>query len=107
MTVGFVPAPVRPRFPGSAPQSGTADLQVVQASTGLILGDITVAMTPTLPGIFTQAANGSGSAIATNEDGTLNTHFNPAIAGHIITLYCTGQGYIAGAPPTARFRARC
>jgi uncharacterized protein (TIGR03437 family) len=97
----FYAGPLQINFqvPIGAPQSGTADLQVVQASTGLILGDITVAMTPTLPGIFTQAANGSGSAIATNEDGTLNTQFNPAIAGHIITLYCTGQGYIAGAPP--------
>jgi uncharacterized protein (TIGR03437 family) len=97
----FYAGPLQINFqvPIGAPQSGTADLQVVQVSTGLILGDITVEMTPTLPGIFTQAANGSGSAIATNEDGTLNTQTNPAIAGHIITLYCTGQGYIAGAPP--------
>lgn len=92
------PTQINFQVPIGAPQSGTADLQVVQSSTGLILGDITVAMTPTLPGIFTQAANGSGSAIATNEDGTLNTQTNPAIAGHIITLYCTGQGFIAGAP---------
>ena len=49
--------------------------------------------------VLTQAANGSGAAIAANEDGTLNTQTNPAIAGHIITLYGTGQGFIAGAPP--------
>jgi uncharacterized protein (TIGR03437 family) len=96
----FYAGPLQINFqvPIGAPQTGTADLQVTEVATGRILGDITVNMTTALPGIFTQAANGSGSAIATNEDGTLNTQTNPAIAGHVITLYCTGQGYIAGAP---------
>ncbi len=87
------------QVPIAAPQSGTVDLQVEEVATGRILGDATVSMTPVLPGLFTQAANGSGAAIAANEDGTLNTQTNPAIAGHIITLYGTGQGFIAGAPP--------
>ena len=85
--------------PIGAPQSGTADLQVLEAATGRLLGDATVEMTPTVPGIFTQAGNGNGAAIAVNDDNTLNTQTNPAIAGHVITLYATGQGYVPGAPP--------
>ena len=85
--------------PIGAPQSGTADLQVLESATGRLLGDSTVEMTPVLPGLFTQAGNGSGAAVATNADGTLNTQNNPAVAGSVITLYGTGQGYVPGAPP--------
>jgi uncharacterized protein (TIGR03437 family) len=87
------------QVPISAPQSGTAELLVQEVATGRIMGAATVSMTPSIPGIFTQAANGSGAAVAANEDGTLNSQTNPAIAGHIITLYGTGQGFIDGAPP--------
>jgi uncharacterized protein (TIGR03437 family) len=87
------------QVPIGAAQSGTADLQVLEAATGRLLGDSTVQMTSVLPGLFTQAGNGSGAAIAVNVDGTLNTQKNPAIAGSIITLYGTGQGFVPGAPP--------
>jgi len=87
------------QVPIGAAQSGTADLQVLEAATGRLLGDSTVEMTPVQPGLFTQAGNGSGAAIAVNTDGTLNTQTNPAIAGSIITLYGTGQGFVPGAPP--------
>ncbi|MES1261092.1 MAG: hypothetical protein ABUS49_05080, partial [Acidobacteriota bacterium] len=87
------------QVPMSAPQSGTANLQVIETSSGRLLGDTTVALLDAAPGIFTQAANGSGAAIAVNEDNTLNTQTNPAIAGHFITLYGTGQGVVDGAPP--------
>ncbi|HZL57978.1 MAG TPA: hypothetical protein VFC21_12890, partial [Bryobacteraceae bacterium] len=85
--------------PIAAPQSGTADLQVLETATGRLLGDSTVLMNPVLPGLFTQAGNGSGAAIAVNQDGRLNTQNNPALAGSVITLYGTGQGYVPGAPP--------
>jgi uncharacterized protein (TIGR03437 family) len=87
------------QVPIGAPQSGTADLQVVEAATGRVLGDSLVGMNPVAPGLFTQAGNGSGAAAAVNEDGTVNSQSNPAIAGKIITLYGTGQGFIDGAPP--------
>ena len=87
------------QVPIGAPQSGTADLQVLEAATGRLLGDSTVQMAPVVPGIFTQAGNGSGAAIAVNVDGTLNSQSNPAVAGSIITLYGTGQGFVPGAPP--------
>jgi uncharacterized protein (TIGR03437 family) len=87
------------QVPMSAAQSGTASLQVRETATGRLLGDATVSLLDSVPGIFTQAANGSGAAVAVNEDNTLNTQTNPAIAGHFITLYGTGQGFIEGAPP--------
>jgi uncharacterized protein (TIGR03437 family) len=87
------------QVPNLAPQSGTADIQVLEAATGRLLGDSTVEMNAADPGLFTQAGNGSGAASAVNADGTLNTQTNPALSGSYITLYGTGVGYIPGAPP--------
>jgi uncharacterized protein (TIGR03437 family) len=84
--------------PSNAPQSGTADLQVIETATGRVLGDTTVVMNAVSPGIFTQTATGSGAGIIANQDGTLNTSANPAKAGSIVTIYMTGQGYISGMP---------
>lgn len=85
--------------PSNAPQSGTADVQVVEAATGRVLGDSTVAMYSVSPGIFTQSATGIGAGVIANQDGTLNTSSNPAASGSIVTIYMTGQGYISGMPP--------
>jgi len=86
------------QVPIAAPQSGLADLLVKETATGRILGDTTILMTPSLPGIFTQAGNGSGAAAALNEDNTLNSQTNPAVQGSVITLFGTGQGFIPAAP---------
>jgi uncharacterized protein (TIGR03437 family) len=86
------------QVPSGAPVSGTANLQVLEVATGRLLGDATVLMTPVNPGLFTQAANGIGAALAANKDGTLNTQTNPAIAGDFITVYGTGEGVIPGGP---------
>jgi uncharacterized protein (TIGR03437 family) len=85
--------------PIGAPQTGTADLQVLQTATGRVLGDTTVAMISADPGIFTQAGGGSGTAAAINQNGTINSPTNPAIAGQIIQIFGTGQGFVTGAPP--------
>jgi uncharacterized protein (TIGR03437 family) len=86
------------QVPSGAPVSGTANVQVLEVATGRILGDTTVSMASVNPGLFTQAGNGIGAAIAVNKDNTLNTQTNPAIAGDIITLYGTGEGAIPGGP---------
>jgi uncharacterized protein (TIGR03437 family) len=86
--------------PNGAPQSGTADLQVLEVATGRLLGDTTVGMNAALPGLFTQAGNGMASLAAINvDDGTVNSQSNPVVAGHFISLYGTGVGNIPGAPP--------
>jgi uncharacterized protein (TIGR03437 family) len=87
------------QVPNGAPPSGTADLQVLEAATGRLMGDSTVLMNQAVPGLFAQAGNGKGAAIAANADGTLNTQTNPAVAGAFVTVYGTGEGYIPGAPP--------
>jgi uncharacterized protein (TIGR03437 family) len=85
--------------PNGAPQSGTADVQVLEAATGRVLGDSTVQMEASVPGIFTQGGTGTGTAAALNQDNTLNTASNPAVAGTVIQIFCTGEGYVPGAPP--------
>lgn len=87
------------QVPMAAPQSGTVDLQVVQAATGRVLGDTTAVMTQADPGIFTLTGTGSGTAAALNQDNTVNGPNNPAVQGSTIQIFGTGQGYIAGAPP--------
>lgn len=87
------------QVPMGAPQSGTADLQVIDLATGRVLGDTTVGMTPSLPGLFAENGTGIGAAAALNQDNTLNSQTNPAVQGSVITLFGTGQGYVAGAPP--------
>ena len=47
------------------------------------------------PGVF---ITGQDSAIAVNQDGTLNSSTNPAQVGSIVTLYVTGLGAISPAP---------
>ncbi|HWE48350.1 MAG TPA: hypothetical protein VG273_01075 [Bryobacteraceae bacterium] len=84
--------------PMGAPQSGLFDLQVQQNSTGRILGDTTVQMNVALPGLFSETGNGIGTVAAINQDNTINSPTNPAIAGQVITLFGTGQGFIGGQP---------
>jgi uncharacterized protein (TIGR03437 family) len=47
------------------------------------------------PGVFITS---QGSAIAVNQDGTLNSKTNPAKVGSIVTFYVTGLGSISPVP---------
>ena len=53
--------------------------------------DATLLVTAAAPGIFT-SSGGTGPALVTNQDGSLNSAANPAEAGSLITLYATGEG---------------
>ena len=86
------------QVPVTAPSSGTASLQVLDLATGRVLGDSLVAMNVAVPGIFTQGGTGIGTAAAINQDGTVNSPTNPAVQGDVIQLFCTGQGFVPGAP---------
>jgi uncharacterized protein (TIGR03437 family) len=88
--------------PNAARTSGTADLQVVQVSTGQVLGAAQVPMNSVAPGAFPCPGGQSGAivyACAVNQDGTVNSAANPAQRGQYISLYMTGQGNIPGLPP--------
>jgi uncharacterized protein (TIGR03437 family) len=112
-----VPAPLYIVYPGQinfivpngARTSGLADLEVVQASTGQVLGAISpsahgtgVPMYSVAPGAFPYPGGQTGATVyaaAINQDGTINSASNPAIRGQVISLYMTGQGNVPGAPP--------
>lgn len=86
--------------PMNAPTSGTADLQVVQASTGRVYAAGPVSMAPYSPAILMLEYTGSlRQAAVINEDGTVNSPTNPAPRGTFVQIYATGQGFVANAPP--------
>ena len=87
--------------PMSARTSGSADVEVVQASTGQVLGATQVPMNAVAPGAFPYPGGQSGATVyaaAVNQDGTINSSTNPAQHGQAVSLYLTGQGYVSGAP---------
>lgn len=84
----------------NAPTTGTADVQVVQASTGQVLGAASVPMNVVSPAVFMVTYTGALRQPAVlNQDNTLNSPTNPAARGSYISIYATGQGYVPGAPP--------
>ena len=86
--------------PMGAPTSGTADLLVMRADTGQILGNFPVPMNVASPAIFTVGTSpGSGQVAAINQDGTLNSQAHPATNGSIVSFYATGEGFVPNAPP--------
>lgn len=53
---------------------------------------VLVPVAPAAPGIFTENGEGTGQALALNEDGTPNSPDRPAAPGSMITFYATGVG---------------
>ena len=98
------PGQVNFLVPMSAPVTGTADVEIVQVSTGQVLGAASVAMAPVSPAIFCGASGGcllNGGfyqAAVLNQDYSVNSATNPAARGSIISIYCTGQGALDNAP---------
>lgn len=56
---------------------------------GVTTGIATASVTPSLPGIFTADASGTGQIAMYNEEGAINA---PAAPGTVITFYATGAG---------------
>ena len=85
--------------PFKAPSSGSAQLEIVEQSTGETLGSGSVAMNTVAPAMFTSNQSGIGQVAALNQDNTVNSPSNPAARGSYIQLFGTGQGLVPGAPP--------
>ncbi len=86
--------------PWSAPTSGSAEVLVVQKSTGRIYAAGSVQMNPVSPGVFIlDDAGPQRRAAVINQDGTVNGPSNPAPRGSVVEIYATGQGLVPGAPP--------
>ncbi len=54
---------------------------------------------PSAPGIFTLSASGKGAGAILNEDFSVNSSANPAVANSILMIYATGEGRTS--PPGA------
>jgi uncharacterized protein (TIGR03437 family) len=85
-------------IPMSAPRSGTAQLVLVQASTGQVLASGVMQMAEASPAFFTANQTGSGQVAALNQDNSVNNPGSPAARNEVIQLYLTGQGFIPNAP---------
>jgi len=59
---------------------------------GILAVAVTVPVLPAVPGIITTNSQGTGQAVALNQDGSLNSASNPAARGTIVILYATGEG---------------
>jgi uncharacterized protein (TIGR03437 family) len=102
--VGGVPAPLLYVSSGQInavvpfEYSPTAEFQVsVQGETSDAFGILSlptllfVGPSPNI-GIFTHDGSGQGQAAALNQDGTLNSAWNPAPRGSVVTVWLTGAG---------------
>ena len=86
--------------PMSAPPTGTANVAVVQNSTGRIYAAGQVPMAAVSPAILMLEYTGSPrqAAVVNLADGTVNSTTNPAARGSSVIIYATGQGFVPGAP---------
>jgi uncharacterized protein (TIGR03437 family) len=55
----------------------------------------TMAVAPSLPGMFAADGSGAGQGLIFNQDGTANSAGNPAAPGSVIVLYATGVGQLS------------
>ena len=80
--------------------------QVQVEYNGIFSIAVTVPVLPSVSGIITANSQGTGQAVALNQDGSANSAANPAARGTIVTLYATGEGQrnpagVTGALPGA------
>ena len=87
---------VNAQAPYSIGGRGITEIQVMEA--GKTRARAAVPVADAAPAIFT-VSGGSGQALATNEDGSLNSAANPAARGSVVTLFATGEGRLD--PPGA------
>ena len=85
------PTQINAVVPGGVFGQDTVTMQIV--SPGGTIGGVELFIVPSQPGVF---ARGDGSAIALNQDGSLNGPSNPAAAGRVVTVWGTGAGALFG-----------
>lgn len=73
--------------------AGHVETEVKVVSGDVVKGSVRVPVKDAAPGILT-AAGGTGQAIASNENGGVNSDSNPAARGSVVTLYATGDGQL-------------
>jgi uncharacterized protein (TIGR03437 family) len=79
--------------------SSLTSVQVMVDVDGVTSVPVTVPVAPSAFGLSTADASGSGQGAIFNQDGTYNSHSNPAARGSIVTLFGTGEGVTTPALP--------
>jgi uncharacterized protein (TIGR03437 family) len=72
--------------------SGKTSTAVQVVTKGLKSNTLTTPVSTCAPALFTADSSGKGQAAVINQDGSYNSHNNPADKGSILTLYATGEG---------------
>ena len=72
--------------------AGYPSAQVVVTVAGIASPPMTVTLAPASPGIFTVNAQDQNLAAVLNQDNSVNSASNPAPAGNVIQMFCTGLG---------------
>ena len=110
VTVNGTPAPLYYISPGqinffvpqSTPVNTNAEVEVIQVSTGQVLGAEQAQVATLAPGLFTSCqANQTGTlreACVLNQDNTVNSATNPALRGSVVQIFGTGQGVVSNPP---------
>jgi uncharacterized protein (TIGR03437 family) len=72
--------------------SGSQGVAVRRVDTNELLAGGVLSVLEAGPGFFTATQNGTGQAMALNQNGSLNGPSNPAARGSVISVFGTGQG---------------
>lgn len=95
----FYVSPTQINFQVPLEVSGS-EAQVAIASNGILGRPTIVGLAEAAPGIFTIADTGNGAVL--NEDSTLNSDGNPALAGSVIQIFATGLGAVTPQVPAGQ-----
>jgi len=74
-------------------------VQVIVDVDGVTSDPVTVPVAPSAFGLATHDGSGSGQGAILNQDGSLNSHANPAARGSIVVMFGTGEGVSTPALP--------
>jgi xyloglucan-specific exo-beta-1,4-glucanase len=75
--------------------AGNSTTSVQASYLGALSLPVVLPVVPTVPGIFTLSASGSGAGTILNEDYSVNSPSNAAARGDYILIYATGEGETA------------
>jgi uncharacterized protein (TIGR03437 family) len=72
--------------------SGKTTTNLTVQYLGVASAQTTLAVVPSMAGLFTANTSGAGQASVLNQDGSTNSSSNPAARGSTVTLFATGMG---------------
>jgi uncharacterized protein (TIGR03437 family) len=88
------------QVPFSVAPGGTTRMNVVNQSN--TSDPVTLDVSATVPGLYTQSADGKGVVTAVNPDGSVNSVTRPAPKGQYVIIYATGLGAMTPALTTGQ-----